>query len=199
ETKNEGLFLAVSALVVGVAATQASPRRRRDLALAIGLPALALVVSRRLWRGAVTLPIFDFGLLTPARWGELGARIVETAGQEALHALLPSLASAAALAALFALGRRTPWADRLLVLAACAAVVYIALPALGVLPGHPERGPLFLVRTAVGRTLSALGPLVAAGIAGRLGAVATGTASGAAVNPAILANHEREVFRMPTG
>jgi len=178
ETKNEGLFLAISALVVGVATTPASSRcRRRDLALAIGIPTLALVVWSQLWRGPVTLRDFDFGLLTPARWGELGARIVETAGHEALHVLLPSLASTAALAALFALGQRTPWADRLLVLAACAAVAYLALPALGVFPGHPERGPFFLVRTAAGRTLSALGPLVAAGIAGRLGVLAGGTAA----------------------
>ena len=196
-TKNEGLFLAASALVVGVAATPASHRRRRrDLALAIGLPALALVVSHRLWRGPATLRDFDFGLLAPARWGELGARIVETGSHEALHVLLPSLASAAALAALFALGQRTPWADRLLLLAACAAVAYFALPALGVFPGHPERGPLFLVRTAVGRTFSALGPLVAAGIAGRLGALAAGTASGAAVHRA---NTGHAPFRMPTG
>jgi hypothetical protein len=184
-TKNEGLFLAASALAIGVVAAPASPRRRRrDLALAIGLPALALVVSLRLWRGPMTLRDFDFGLLAPARWGELGVRIVETAGYEALHVLLPSLASTVALAALFALGKRTPWADRLLMLAACAAVAYVVLPALGVFPGHPERGPLFLVRTAVGRTLSALGPLVAAGIAGRLGALAAGTTPSAAVNPA---------------
>jgi hypothetical protein len=196
-TKNEGLFLAASALVVGVAATPASRRRRRrDLALAIGLPALALVVAHRLWRGPAALRDFDFGLLAPARWGELGSRIVETASHEALHVLVPSLVSAAALAALFALGRRTPWADRLLVLAACAAVAYCALPALGIFPGHPERGPLFLVRTAVGRTLSALGPLVAAGIAGRLGALGAGMASGAAVNPA---NTRRVPSRMPTG
>jgi hypothetical protein len=184
-TKDEGLFLAASALVIGVAATPASQRyRRRDVALAIGLPALALLGSHRLWSGPVTLRDFDFGLLAPARWGELGVRIAETSGHEALHVLLPSLVSTAALAALFALGQRTPWADRLLLLAACAAVAYLALPALGVIPGHPERGPLFLVRTAVGRTLSALGPLVAAGIAGRLGALSAGMASGAAVNPA---------------
>ncbi len=108
-TKNEGLFLAASALVIGVAATPASPRRRRrDLALAIGLPALALVVSHRLWRGPAALRDFDFGLLAPARWGELGARIVETASHEALHVLVPSLVSAAALAALFALGTAHP-------------------------------------------------------------------------------------------
>jgi len=54
---------------------------------------------------------------------------------------------------------------------------YLFLPSLGLYPGHPEMGPLFLVRTAVGRTLSALGPLVAAGLAGRLGALVSGAAS----------------------
>jgi hypothetical protein len=183
-TKNEGLFLAAAALVVGIVAVpRGEPRRRRDLALAVILPVLAVIVPHRLWRGPARLRDFDFGLLAPARWGELGERIVETAGHEALHVLLPSLATVIALAALFALGRRTPWADRLLVIAACAAAAYLVLPALGVLAGHPEEGPLFLVRTAVARTLSALGPLVIAGLAGRLGAPAAGLPS-AAVDPA---------------
>jgi len=184
-TKNEGLFLAGAALVVGILFTRrAPPERRRDLALAVVLPALAVFVPYRLWRGHAPLRDFDFGLLAPARWGELAARVVETAGQEAQHVLLPSLATVAALAVLFALGRRTPWADRLLALGACAAAAYVFLPSLGLYPGHPELGPLFLVRTAVGRTLSALGPLVAAGLAGRLGALVSGAASAAAVHPA---------------
>jgi len=206
-TKNEGLFLAGAALVVGILFTRRAPPsrredgaprdrgvarpqagdaapRRRDLALAVVLPALAVFVPYRLWRGHAPLRDFDFGLLAPARWGELAARVVETAGQEAQHVLLPSLATVAALAVLFALGRRTPWADRLLALGACAAAAYVFLPSLGLYPGHPELGPLFLVRTAVGRTLSALGPLVAAGLAGRLGALVSGAASAAAVHPA---------------
>jgi len=185
-TKNEGLFLAAAALAVGLIASRrrdGSPRdpgasgRRRGLALAVVLPALAVFVSHRFWRGSAPLRDFDFGLLAPARWGELASRMAETAGQEALHVLLPSLAIVAALAVLFALGRRTPWADRLLAIAACAAAAYLFLPSLGLYPGHPEMGPLFLVRTAVGRTLSALGPLVAAGLAGRLGALVSGAAS----------------------
>jgi hypothetical protein len=98
--------------------------------------------------------------------------------------LLPALAIVVALAALFALGRRAPWADRLVVLAACAGAAYLALPALGIVPGHPEAGPLFLVRTAVARTFSALGPLVAAGLAGRLGGLVTESASVPPVHPA---------------
>jgi len=182
-TKNEGLFLAAAALVVGLFAARGA-RRRRGIAVAIVLPALVVLVPHRLWRGASRLKDFDLGLLAPARWGELASRIVETAGNEALHVLLPALAILVALAALFALGRRTPWADRLLVLAACAGAAYLALPALGVLPGHPEAGPLFLVRTAVARTFSALGPLVAAGLAGRLGGLFTEAASVPAMHPA---------------
>ena len=184
-TKNEGLFLAAAALVIGVHATRRAPRGRRlAMALAVMLPVLAVVVPHRLWRGTARLRDFDFGLLAPARWGELGGRIVGTIRDEAVHVLLPGVAIAAALAALFVLGRRTPWADRLLALAACAAAAYLALPAFGVLPGHPEAGPLFLVRTAVARTLSALGPLVAAGLAGRLGTLVPAAASAAAVHPA---------------
>lgn len=184
-TKNEGLFLAAAALVIGVlAAGRARPRRRLVLALAVILPVLAVVVPHRLWRGGARLKDFDFGLLVPARWGELGVRIVGTIRDEAVHVLLPGAVIAAALAALFAFGRRTPRADRLLALAACAAVAYLALPAFGVLPGHPEAGPLFLVRTAVGRTLSALGPLVAAGLAGRFGSLPAATPSATAVDPA---------------
>ncbi|HKD17714.1 MAG TPA: glycosyltransferase family 39 protein [Thermoanaerobaculia bacterium] len=183
-TKNEGLFLAAAALVVGVVAVpRGKPWRRRNLALAVVLPVFAVIVPHRLWRGPARLRDFDFGLLAPARWGELGSRIAETAGREAFHVLLPSLATVVALAALFALGRRTPWADRLLVIAGFAAAAYLILPALGVLAGRPGDGPLFLVRTAVARTLSALGPLVAAGIAGRFYVPGAGLPS-AAVDPA---------------
>ncbi|HEX4440342.1 MAG TPA: hypothetical protein VH854_09750 [Thermoanaerobaculia bacterium] len=182
-TKNEGLFLAAAAVVIGLVATRGA-RRRRDVALAIVLPALLVLVPHRIWRGSARLKDFDFGLLTPSRWGELASRIVETARNEALHVLLPALTIVVALAALFALGRSVSWADRLLVLAACAGATYLALPALGVVPGHPEAGPLFLVRTAVARTFSALGPLVAAGLAGRLGGLVTGSASVPAVHPA---------------
>jgi hypothetical protein len=152
--------------------------------LAVALPALAVAVAHRLWRGPSRLRDFDFGLLAPARWSELGPRLVETARLEAVHVLLPALAIVVSLVALFVIGRRTPWADRLLALAACAGAAYLAAPVLGVVPGQPEMGPLFLVRTAVPRTFSALGPLVVAGLAGRLVALVTRPASVAAVHPA---------------
>jgi hypothetical protein len=53
----------------------------------------------------------------------------------------------------------------LLVLAACGFAAYVFLPALAV------AGPRWLVQTAFARTVSALAPLVAAGVAIRLAPV----------------------------
>jgi len=53
----------------------------------------------------------------------------------------------------------------LLVLAACGFAAYVFLPALAV------AGPKWLVQTAFARTVSALAPLVAAGVAVRLAPV----------------------------
>jgi hypothetical protein len=171
-TKNEGLFFVALALVLG----WASRRRRASriqpaLSIALLLPAAAVLVPHRLWRGSVPLKDFDFRYLQPSLWGQLAERLARTFAAALHEVALPVWPCLLAVAILVAAGRRTPGADRLLALAALAAAAYVVLPAFGVFAPIPELGPVFLVQTALGRTVGALAPLAAAGIAGRLTAL----------------------------
>lgn len=184
-TKNEGLFLAAAA--VGVA--WLSPGRvgrsaRAAVSIAVTVPALLVWAAHRSWRGRVPLKDFDLGYLRPAAWPALAARIAATLAAAA-EVALPALPVLVLLVVLFFCGRRAPAGDRPLMLAAAAGTVYLLLPALGVYPGRPELGPVFLVHTALGRTCSALAPLVAAGLAARLpaGLTRAGAASGSGADP----------------
>jgi len=161
--KNEGLFVAVVA--GGIALFSGGDRRRRlSLAGAAIVPALVPTVAGRLLRGAPPLRDFDFGLIAPARWGELGGRIIRALAEDARLAAgaVPVLA---AVAILFVCGRAARWADRPLLIGLVALAAYLTLPALAV------RGPEWLADTTLARTAAALAPLAAAGLAGRLAAV----------------------------
>jgi hypothetical protein len=159
-TKNEGLFFVAAGLVV--AALSMFSRRgvfARAAAL-IAFPAALVAAAHRLLRGHLPLSDFDFSILR--RPGELIPRIGETFAAVLRATLWAAWIGLALLAVLIATGRRSPPGARLLALAAGAFGAYLFLPALAV------AGPTWLVETAFFRTVAALAPLVAAGIAVRL-------------------------------
>ncbi len=158
-TKNEGIFLCVAGGVGALAARGRSGLRTAAVAL---VPAGMVAVASRLASGGAPLRDLDFAFLGP-RIRELPARAEEALRATVATIDLPAWAALACLALLLLAGRRTPFADRLLVLAAVCLAAYLALPALS------ARGPAWLVQ-ALPRTAAALAPLVAAGLAGRLGA-----------------------------
>lgn len=168
-TKNEGLYLVAAAIAIGVAGLKRRRLPVAPLVAALLLPAAAVVIVQRLAWGSPPLSDYDFGFLRPALWLALGSRIAITARLVGQELLAPGVAAVLALlAGLFVAGRRTPWAERALVLALCAECAYLVLPVFAVYPGTPEVGPIWIVMTSLGRTTSALAPLVAAGLAGRL-------------------------------
>ena len=169
-TKNEGLYFVVAAMGIGVVTL----RRRRlpvaPLIAALLVPAALVIVVPRLAWETPPLGAYDFGYLRPALWGALASRLVLTLrliGKELLWPGTPALLLV--LAGLFIAGRRTPWADRVLVLALIGEFAYLTLPVFAVYPGAPDLGPEWIVTTSLGRTSAALAPLVAVGLAGRLG------------------------------
>ena len=168
-TKNEGLYLVAAAIVIGVVGLKRRRRPVAPLVAALLLPAAAVVIAQRLAWGSPPLSDYDFGFLRPALWPALGSRIALTARLVGKELLAPGVAAVLALlAGLFLAGRRTPWAERALVLALCAECAYLILPVFAVYPGAPEVGPVLIVTTSLGRTSAALAPLLAAGLAGRL-------------------------------
>ena len=164
--KNEGLFVAGVAGIVALLARGNRPRRIAAAAAAL-VPALGSALLARAVRGPTPLRDFDFTLLLPAGWSELLPRLAETLRVDIRQAIeaWPILLC---LAVLFACGRPAAWADRPLVLAAAALLTYLVLPAFAVL------GPAWLAATTLFRTTAALGPLAAAGLAGRLGGLYSG-------------------------
>lgn len=164
-TKNEGLFLAISAALLTLALPGRSGRRAR-IAIACILPAVLVTAAQRLATGPALLRDFDFGLLTASRIGQVIGRAAEGLGTAVKEVLLPSWLGLVCVAALVALGRRFAPGDRLLLLAATGLGAYLLLPTLAI------RGPSWLVRTSFPRTAAALAPVGAAGIAARLGRLA---------------------------
>jgi hypothetical protein len=164
--KNEGLLVAAAAAAVAASARAGAPSRgRRWRVAAIALaPALAAAAAGRILRGPAPLRDFDLGLLAPARAPELFGRLAE-ALRSAGEIAAPTWGGIACVAVLLAAGRRTPRADRLLVIALTCLAVYCTVPAFAV------RGPAWLAGTTLFRTAAALVPLAAAAIAGRLGSV----------------------------
>lgn len=159
-TKNEGLFFVAAGLVV----TALSSFSRRGVfaraAAWIAVPAAVVLAAHRLVRGSLPLRDFDFTLLRrPAALAPRLAEAVVAALRETPHV---AWVGVAALAVAIGAGASSPAGARLLVLAACGLAVYVGLPAFAV------EGPDWLVRTAFVRTVSALAPLVAAGVALRL-------------------------------
>ncbi len=150
-TKNEGMFLAVAgsllALIFGKGA-------RWKIALAALGPALLVRALHLPWRGRLPLADFEWNLFSMERvWDSIAAAMLLLGWA--------TWASLALLLVLIALGDRVPAGNRLLLLAACAAVAYLVIPAFAV------RGPAWLIETTLLRTSAALGPIVAAGIAVR--------------------------------
>jgi hypothetical protein len=174
-TKNEGLFFVAAALVI---AAVSSLSRRGTVARAaalLAIPAAVVAAAHRLLRGTLPLRDFDFSLLR--RPGMLLPRVGET-----LTAVLQETAplawiGLAALAVLLVAGRRSAAGARLLALAGCGLAAYLFLPALAL------AGPEWLVRTAFARTVSALAPLMAAGVAVRLIPVVSSEQGRASVTP----------------
>jgi hypothetical protein len=158
--KNEGIFVAG---VAAAAALVAGRGRARSLRVA-GAGALGAVAAwglGRMARGPAALRDFDFGLLVPGRLPELAARLAD-ALRFAAGIAASSWPILLLVAVLFACGRRTASADRLLALAILCAAAYAIIPAFAV------RGPEWMAKTTLPRTTAALAPLAAAGIAGRL-------------------------------
>ena len=161
-TKNEGIFLAiVVSLVAGILAVRRRPVQWAVSAAAL-LPALAVTLLRRLTLGSVSLRDFDLSLLAPGGIEELLGRAGESFHTALAEVVLPAWPGILCVAALLAVGRRTPYADRLLLLVAICLVAYTFLPALAV------SSPAWLVRTTFARTAAALAPLAAAAIPARL-------------------------------
>jgi len=151
--KNEGLFLAAA----GGAILLVFPRRGSRLrpALAAVAPAFAVRALQLPWRSRLPLADFDLSSFSLGRIGEslaAAVRVPRAAGW----------AGIALAALLLLLGSRCAAAGRLLALCGCALAAYLLLPAFAV------RGPEWLVRTTLDRTVSALVPLAAAAIALRL-------------------------------
>ena len=152
--KNEGILLAVAS---GLAAAL---RRRWTTAAAALIPATAAAAVGRLASRGASLRDFDSVFLGP-RAGDLPSRFGETVRAALAEPGLWGWATLGCLVLLFLAGRRTPFADRLLVLAGVCFAAYLVAPVFAV------RGPSWLVETTLARTSAALAPLVAGGLAGR--------------------------------
>ena len=159
-TKNEGLFFVAAALVVAALSALSRKGLAARAAAALALPAALVVAAHRLIRRSLPLRDFDFTLLRKPE--ALLPRVGESLAT-AIHEIpLAAWIGLAALAVLLAVGRPVPAGERLLALAACGLGAYLLLPSLAV------AGPAWLVRTASFRTIAALAPLAAAGLAVRL-------------------------------
>ncbi len=155
-TKNEGVFLVA---VAGALLVFRAARRR----------------ERRLWIGAAAVLIAGPGLRpapptcsgkSPIRgldpgllWRPgLGARLMETLREEWIQLVRPIWPGIFAVIALLGSGGRRPRANPILILVAASLVTYLALPVLC------PFGPGWLIHWTVGRIISALVPLLAAGV-----------------------------------
>jgi hypothetical protein len=157
-TKNEGLFLAAAGCALGLLLGGA---RRWRIAAAALPTALLVHLLHRLWRGALPLRDFDFGLFSAERLRDSLAAAASVVGPVGGMGL-------ALVAALVALGARRRDGDAILALAACAAAAYLLLPAFAV------RGPEWMIQTTLTRIGAALAPLVAAAVGFRFARKETG-------------------------
>jgi hypothetical protein len=162
-TKNEGLFFVAAALLLAAVFSVTRRGFTARAAAILALPAAVIVAAHRLIRGGLPLRDFDFTLLS--RPADLAPRVAEAVAAAALETGPRTWIAAAALAAFLVAGRPSPAGARVLSLAACGFAAYVFLPSLAV------AGPAWLVQTAFARTVSALAPLVAAGVAARRGPV----------------------------
>jgi hypothetical protein len=136
-----------------------APRGRWAVPLALAVPAAASMLLHRLALGSHPVRDLDLRyLLRP----DFTSRLAEGIGFIWKLHVAPSWWALLALLALILLGKRTPAADRLLILLGALSAVYFVLPALCVY------GPEWLATWAIGRTFVALAPLTAAAVALRL-------------------------------
>lgn len=161
-TKNEGLLLAAAGVFLAVLALRKSRPALRRAAAAVAAPAIVLLLAGRLWKGSLPLRDFDLAYLGPTLILELLPRVGESIHTGLREVILPAWPGLLCALLLAAAGRRAPAGDRLLLLASICAVAYLLVPSLAV------PGPAWLIRTSLARTVCALSPLAAAGLAARL-------------------------------
>jgi hypothetical protein len=161
-TKNEGLLLGAAGVLIAVLGFRRSRPPWRRAAAAIAAPAILLLLAGRVWKGSLPLRDFDFAYLGPNLILELLPRIGEAVRAGVREVVLPAWPGLLCVLLLVAAGRRAPAGDRLLLLASICAAAYLLVPSLAVL------GPDWLIRTSLARTVCALAPLAAAGVALRL-------------------------------
>jgi hypothetical protein len=160
-TKNEALVLTAAGVLLAVVAFRRSRSASRRAATAVAVPAVLLLLAGRLWKGSLPLRDFDFAYLGPNLILEFLPRVGEAVRAGVREVILPAWPGLLCVFLLAAAGRRTPAGDRLLLLASICALAYLLVPSLAVL------GPDWLIRTSLARTVCALAPLAAAGIASR--------------------------------
>jgi hypothetical protein len=155
-SKNEGVFLVATAWAL--LAFWAIRRRERRLwigAAAALIPCLASVLAHRLWLGSHPIRGLDFALL----WRPgLGDRVRETVRVEWAELIRPLWPGIAAVILLAGLGSRRAGPNPILALVSASLATYLVLPVLC------PFGPLWLIHWTVGRIISALVPLLVAGI-----------------------------------
>ncbi len=167
-TKNDGALLAAAGFLLCLVPRGWARAASRRAAAAVAAPAVLLLLVGRLWKGNLPLRDFDFGLLGPTLVLELLPRVAEAIHVAFREVILPSWPGLLCVMVLLAAGRPTPAGDRLLLLALLCALAYLLAPAIAVL------GPDWLIRASFARTVSALAPLAAAGIALRLRSLKAG-------------------------
>jgi len=166
--KNEGALLAAAGFLLCLVPRGWARAASRRAAAAVAAPAVLFLLAGRLWKGNPPLRDFDFGLLGPTLVLELLPRVAEAIHVAFREVILPSWPGLLCVVVLLAAGRPTPAGDRLVLLALLCALAYLLAAAIAVL------GPDWLIRTSFARTVSALAPLAAAGIALRLRSLKAG-------------------------
>jgi hypothetical protein len=159
--KQEGVLLAALAAVAWLARR---PRGRPAalVTLALAAPVVLQAAVLRLARGPVASRDFDFGLLTPARWGQWLGQAGD-AVREITRTQIAGTAVPLAAIVVFVLVTRRGVADPLGHVLVGQAALYVLAVSLCAF------GPAFLVETALARIACALFPLLALVLGARVG------------------------------
>jgi hypothetical protein len=161
-TKNEGLLLVAAGAALALLVSRKAGSASRRAAATVAVPAILLLLAGRLWKGSLPLRDFDLAYLGPTLVLDLLPRVGEAIRTGLREVILPAWPGLLCVLLLVAVGRRAAAGDRLLLLASVCALAYLLVPSLAVL------GPDWLIRNSLARTVCALAPLAAAGIATRL-------------------------------
>jgi hypothetical protein len=161
--KQEGALLAVLlAAAVWLKLRTAQRRRARIGALALVLPVALHGILGTMLRGHRASRDFDFGLLSPGRWGELPARFGTALGRLFAADILPASVPLLAIA-VFLIATRRGSEDWLLSVLAAQLFGYVAAFALS------AYGPAYAVDAAFARIATTLFPVLALIIGARWG------------------------------